>query len=270
MKTIVLCADDYGQNQFISQAIIALLEQDCLSATSCMTTTSEWQNTANSLVPFKNKVDIGLHFNLTEGQLLTSGMKTMPLSGLIMRAYWRLLDAAKIERELNAQLDAFNVAMGQLPDFLDGHQHIHQLPVIRDVLFKVYEQRLRQKGVYIRCVYDEQLFMQMPNMKKLTIQLLGAGRFKRELIKRNIPHNTGFSGIYSFKDASQYAQIFPQFLRNISDGGLIMCHPGYMTDVGGDKIVAARVHEFHYLIGEQFKRDCSIAQVRVGRLGMVK
>jgi chitin disaccharide deacetylase len=265
MKTIVLCADDYGQNQFISQAIIALLEQGSLSAVSCLTTAAEWQNAAKLLAPFKNKVDIGLHFNLTEGPL-ASGMKAMPLSSLILRAYWRLLDAAKIERELNAQLDAFISAMGQLPDFLDGHQHIHQLPVIRDVVFKVYEQRLRQKGSYLRCVYDEQLFIQQPSIKKLTIQLLGAGRFKRQLIKRNIPHNRGFSGIYSFKDAARYAHLFPLFLRNSSDKGLIMCHPGYLTDRGGDSIVAARSHEFHYLVSEQFKHDCSIAQVKLGRL----
>lgn len=266
MKTIVLCADDYGQNQFISQAIIALLEQERLSATSCLTTAPEWQHAAKALLPFNNKVDIGLHFNLTEGKLLTPGIKTMPLAKLIMRAYWRLLDAAKIEAELNAQLDAFSAAMGRLPDFLDGHQHIHQLPVIRNVVFKVYEQRLRQQGSYIRCVYDERLFMQKPDIKKFAIQLLGAGRFKRELIKRNIPHNTGFSGIYSFKDAARYAQIFPFFLRNISDRGIIMCHPGYLADVGEDKIVSARSYEFNYFAGEQFQRDCAAVQANIGRM----
>ena len=120
MKTIILCADDYGQNESISQAIIMLLEKNLLSATSCMTNARDWQDHAKLLINFKDKADIGLHFNLTEGKPLSSAMtKMLPLGRLVMQSYWRFLDVSVIEAELNAQLDAFYSAMGQLPHFID-------------------------------------------------------------------------------------------------------------------------------------------------------
>ncbi len=67
MKSIILCADDYGQNASISQAIVELLKLKCLSAVSCMTTSPHWFSQASWLLPYKDYVDIGLHFNLTHG-----------------------------------------------------------------------------------------------------------------------------------------------------------------------------------------------------------
>jgi chitin disaccharide deacetylase len=104
MKKITLCADDYGQNQSISQAIIALFEKNRLSATSCLTSSLFWPEHAKWLQPFANQVDIGLHFNLTEGKPLSHDMLSahgfLPLSQLILKAYARRLNREAIEAEL--------------------------------------------------------------------------------------------------------------------------------------------------------------------------
>ena len=138
MKSIILCADDYGQNQAISQAIIELIKNDRLSATSCMTNSPLWPQHATWLSPLRSRADMGLHFNLTEGVPLSDRLKNahgfMPLSKLIIRAYWRLLNAAAIEEEFIAQLEAFRAAMGAYPDFIDGHQHVQQLPIISKII----------------------------------------------------------------------------------------------------------------------------------------
>src|SRR5438445_12446121 len=116
MKKITLCADDYGQNQSISQAIIALLGKNRLTATSCMTTALTWPEHAKWLHPLVQQADIGLHFNLTEGTPLSSNLMNshgfLPLSPLLFKAYWRALNRVAIESELHAQLDAFEAAMG--------------------------------------------------------------------------------------------------------------------------------------------------------------
>lgn len=268
MKTVILCADDYGQNEFISQAIITLLEQKRLSATSCMTNMPAWQVCASALLPYQGKADVGLHFNLTEGPMITRSLETLPLSTLISRAYLGGLEKVKIEAELNAQLDAFSAALGRLPDFLDGHQHVHQLPVIRDIVFKVYEKRLRRQNSYIRCVDNDKSFWQWPSIKKSILRLLGSRRFKKELIKRNIPYNKGFFGIYAFKRAAKYGVLFPRFLRHSEEGTLIMCHPGYFSDDVQDPIAAARVQELNYFVSDKFLQDCVAAQVRVGRFAL--
>jgi predicted glycoside hydrolase/deacetylase ChbG (UPF0249 family) len=275
MKKITLCADDYGQNESISQAIIALLKKNRLSATSCMTTSSNWPSHAKWLMPFATQADIGLHFNLTEGKPLSEKLAQshgfLPLSQLLVKAYWRMLNAHALEAELHAQLDAFQIALGRMPDFIDGHQHIHQLPVIRDVLLKVYEERLRPTKCYVRCVDDPKVYVRLYNrnyFKRLMIQLLGASIFKKNIIKRDIPHNSSFAGIYQFADSKNYSRIFPRFLSEIRDGGIIMCHPGLLSQDETDGIAKARYHEFLYLENHKFVLDCFEAGVVLGRLAV--
>jgi predicted glycoside hydrolase/deacetylase ChbG (UPF0249 family) len=72
MKKIVLCADDYNQNAAISGGIIDLVAKGRLSAVSCFSTLPQWEQNAKRLLPYQHKVDIGLHFNLTESSEFSS------------------------------------------------------------------------------------------------------------------------------------------------------------------------------------------------------
>jgi hypothetical protein len=58
--------------------------------------------------------------------------------------------------------------------------------------------------------------------------------------RRGLSCNTGFAGHYDFR--SDYARVFPQFLRRPGAMHLVMCHPG-AGDLPGDTIAAARVRE---------------------------
>ena len=67
---------------------------------------------------------------------------TWPASGRRCRHSPRLivwhtlgrLPRAALASELRAQRDAFTAAVGQPPDFIDGHQHVHHLPGVRDLV----------------------------------------------------------------------------------------------------------------------------------------
>lgn len=271
MKSIVLCADDYGQNNAISQAIIELFQKNSLSATSCMVNSYYWQAHAKLLAPFKDKVALGLHFNLTEGKPVTktAGFEFIPLPQLIFKAMIRKLDKAAIETELLAQLDRFVAEVGREPDFIDGHQHVHQLPIVRDALFSVYDMRLKKSNCYIRCVNDPNALRKVSfnntYVKTLLIQLCGSFGFKKELVKRNIPHNTSFRGIYDFTEAKKYPDIFPNFLADIGERGVIMCHPGLSASADQDVIAESRFQEYQYFMSDKFTQDCAAQQVTLGR-----
>lgn len=249
-KKIILCADDYGQNDAISDAIVKLIAKQRLSATSCMTTSEYWSENAKKLLPYVDQIDIGLHFNLTD---------TTSLPKLILAAYLRRLNQKTIEQEFNRQLDNFVAAMSRLPDFIDGHQHVHQLPIIRDAILNVYRQRLRQGNVYIRCINLKNKF----SAKKLIIYLLGSAALKKRLQQLSIPHNQYFSGIYDFSNATHYAKIFPEFLKEVDDGGLIMCHPGLESDDVKDEIAYGRKFEYEYFMSDKFVEDCELAKVKI-------
>lgn len=252
MKHIILCADDYAQNPAITQAILSLLGKERLSAVSCMTDVPGWGVAASSLLPFKGKIDIGLHFNLTEG-----AANKLSLETLLIKTFFRKVDQSEIESQLMSQLELFESRLGFLPDFIDGHEHVHHLPVLRDALFSVYERvfsKTSQKP-YVRSVSRE-----ITSFKEAIIQLTGGFYFKNQLVKRKIPHNASFSGFYDFK--KDYRSAFLRFLSQSADHGLIMCHPG----IGSvDSIGLGRQREYDYLASSLFIEDLEKAGVALSR-----
>lgn len=256
-KHIVLCADDYGQEPVISQGILALLKRQRLSAVSCMVSASYWHEHATLLAPYQKQVDIGLHFNLTEGKT------ALPV--VLLQALLRRLDVATISAELNRQLDLFISEMGCLPDFIDGHQHVHQFPVVRDALLRVYETRFKDHKPYIRLINSKLKIGDMINdVKKIIVQTMGTRALRSALIQYDIPFNSSFSGMYSFSTTQPYSRIFPTFLKEIDDRGLIMCHPGLGSSTT-DPIVKARNNEYEYFVSSQFSEDCLAYGVTIER-----
>jgi len=272
MKRIVLCADDYGQAEAISQGIITLIQNGRLSATSCMVNSPLWPAHAKRLLPFQPHIDLGLHFNLTEGKALSArfveayGENLFSLSSLMGRSFLRKPDIAAIEAECEAQLERFIEALGCPPNFIDGHQHVHQLPVVRTALVNVYEKHLRPYKTYVRLVGEKpKLGDLMSDLKKVVIYASGTKALKRLLEQNQIPHNNSFAGIYSFSKAYQYKTLFPRFLEKVDDKGIIMCHPGLPSSESGDAIAEARYKEYQYLSGNQFLIDCHRKGVTLGR-----
>jgi chitin disaccharide deacetylase len=263
MKRIILCADDYGQNFAISQAILNLLEKGRLTATSCLVTSSEWPLFSDYLKPFKDKIEVGLHFNLTEGTPLSYefikkyGLSFFTLPKLLARSFLHLLDKKCLEAELTAQLDKFERYFGKLPDFVDGHHHVHQLPLVRDIIIKTWQQRLKPDA-YIRHTFQGEGKFQPHKgwFKRLIIRACGGRTFKKRLNQLNVPHNPSFSGVYNFTNEEEYSRLFPLFLQQIGEGGIIMCHPGLEVKEDTDPIALARYREYQYFMSDQFVLDC--------------
>jgi predicted glycoside hydrolase/deacetylase ChbG (UPF0249 family) len=140
---------------------------------------------------------------------------------------------------------------------------VHQFPVIQDAILDVYEERLRGKNAYIRCT-DNPHPLRIAYVKQQIIQFCGARAFKRELVKRQIPHNTSFAGIYDFAQAKNYRAFFLEFLKHSHSNGLIMCHPGLVSQEK-DPIAMSRPEEYHYFNSPQFVEDCQQEKIHVMR-----
>lgn len=251
-KGITLCADDYGYSEAVNAGILDLIEKKRLNATSCMTNMPFFEAGVPALKALRSQAEIGLHFNLTEGKPL-SGLPALhfgPLSQLLLFSHLRLLKKIAIQREFEAQLDAFEKAFGCTPDFIDGHQHVHHLPVIRDAILAVYAKRFPDKKVWLRVSSNplsDQLKALFKSPKSLIITLTGALSLKRQLQKSGIPFNTRFSGAYDFREAKHYAEHFSSFVKAVNGAGLIMCHPAKaMGALENDVIFTARVEEYRF------------------------
>jgi|GEM_PF-330074 len=270
-KKIILCADDYGYNEAVSSAIITLIKQQRISATSCMTNFAHWQQLGPRLLPFNDKIDLGLHFNLTTGYALkrnlgftqTSTHRYPALKTLLLKSYLKQITQLEVEQELNAQLDRFIAVIGQPPCYIDGERHVHQFPIIQDALINVIKQRLPHK-TYVRSL-AKITGTQSGKIKAGIIRHSGAEKLRQKLKHHAIPYNACFSGLYDFTKAVLFPRYFNAFLAAADSGGLIYCHPGKQTSNSDDPIAAARVHEFNYLASDQFLSDLDLHSVQLSR-----
>jgi len=263
---IILCADDFGQNSSISLAISELIAMQRISATSCMTTTACWTNDASLITPYIDQIDIGLHFNLTHKQLITRA--PYEHKDLVKQCWLRKIDKQILVDELNAQLDCFAKSMKKMPDFIDGHQHIQQLPIVRDALLEVYLQRLKTTRPYIRvsgCFKPKQLLQQPYRLKNLLIHLTGANKLKTKLIRNNIPFVPNFTGVYDFSHDTDYPKFFKKIIATAHTPVLIMCHPGHLSDEVEDTIREARVRELAYFKSQQMIDDLTHSHLTLCR-----
>lgn len=238
----ILCADDYAQSQPITEGILNLISAGKLDATTCMTTSPLWPEAAQALKT--TSVQVGLHFNLTHGFF---NERLPSIKQLLAHCFLRTVDASWVESQLNRQLDLFELHYGRSPDFIDGHEHVHHFPVIRNILINTYLRRYPEKQAWVRVSMNpwHQIFTQL---KPMIIALTGAAVLRKLLDRHHIPHNNSFSGIYDFSDRQPYQERFEQFLTEISEGGLIMCHPGLKEEMINDSLAEARFREYQYLL----------------------
>jgi hypothetical protein len=256
---VVLCADDFGQGAAADAGILRLVESRRLTAVSCMAQGPCWEADAPPLLARADVVDAGLHLDLTDG---AGGTPPVGLASLVVRSYARRLDAGEVERRLGAQLDAFERTARRPPAFVDGHRHVHQLPVVRDALLGVLRARYGPAMPFVRCTVPRRA----RGAKALVIAALGGFALRRSLRRGGVPHNRDFAGVYDFDPGADYPGLMRRWLEGVEDGGLVLCHPGLPGGAPGDPIAAARVVELRYLESEAFPGDCARAGVTLARL----
>lgn len=248
-KRIVVCADDFGMNSEIDAGILSLAQLGRLSATSCMAGAPMFKQDAPALKA--SGLQAGLHLNFTEA-LGSSGL-FLPLSGLIVRAYARRLDFEVVRGQIIRQLDMFEDVMGRAPDFVDGHQHIHQLPQIRTALLAELVQRYGAKLPWLRYtgVRAQPTIPLRLRSKAQVIQVLGANRLAHLARGWGFTLNAGFLGVYDFQGgAANYAALLQSWLSHAQAGDVLMCHPASRANAS-DGLGEQRAAEFQVLAGEQ-------------------
>lgn len=269
---IILCADDFGLSPGVSAGILELLGAGRLSATGAMTNLPSWGAGARALAPFASRADLGLHFNLTCGPPLTP-MPTLapqgdlpPLRKVAAAALRESAARAEITQELTRQLQAFEEAMGRAPDFVDGHQHVHALPAVRDIVIRTVAARYPVGSVYLRDPADRMgaiLRRGVAVTKALTVAGLARG-FAAAARQAGLPVNQGFSGFSPFDATRDTGADFARFLVDAGPCHLIMCHPGHVDEElrWRDAVLASREAEWRWLMQGQLTDMAKLARFR--------
>lgn len=263
IRAAVLCADDFGLADGVSRGIVELAEMGRLSATGAMTNLPGWRRAAPELRPLKGRIGIGLHLNLTAGPPLGAmphfapAGAFAPLKELLPKALRRGLDGGEITAEIARQLDAFEGAHGEPPAFIDGHQHVHVLPVIRGALFRVLGERGFAGRVWLRDPSDRMAaILRRPTgrSKALIVKSLAWG-FSRSAREAGFQTNGGFSGFAPLDLSVPPSRVFEEAFSMLGESPLVMCHPGHVDDElrGLDPAVESRAAELAYLRSDAFR-----------------
>ena len=254
---IVLCADDYGIAPGVGQAIRDLLGRGRLSAASCMVASPDFAAEGPLLTPFIGRADIGLHLTLTQDR---------SLGRLMLAAYTRRLDREATAAEVERQVARFTQIVGRPPDFIDGHQHVHLLPGVREAVATA----AARIGAYLRLT-DEPMFAiagrRISPGKAAFLSLLSRPLARRAR-QSGIAHNRGFRGARNFAEPGPFGALFRRMIAEAPAGCLIMCHPGLVDAALSehDPVTQSREAEYGYLSSEEFPADLAAANLHLARL----
>ncbi len=254
-RRICVAADDFGLHPGIDAAILELAETRTIQALGCMTGGASWASSVQALRGCTTlPTDIGLHLDLTERPL---DRAPQALRSLILDAYTRRLDRRSIRAEIRLQLNSFEAALGRAPDYIDGHQHVHQLPGVRAELLDELTARYRtNQQPWLRSTVPAQREVvaippaSLPvgtRLKAAVIASLGGYALRREAKERGLRMNAALAGVYGFDaDAAAYESLLAGWLAHAADGSVLMCHPSHTAEAG-DPIAGARLIEYQVL-----------------------
>lgn len=265
MTPLIMTADDYAQSAEIDNGILQLIAMGRLTATSCLVLSPRWPQAAKQLSKeVRDNADIGLHVDFT--QFLHD--LTHRLGALIVKSTFRLLPISQVRRVIQKQLDAFENALGTPPDYVDGHQHVHQLPQIREALVEELLTRYGNRLPWIRVARPPL----NDGFKAMVIRCLGASALEKLALDNGFVYSKTLLGVYGFNaNAAQYRQHLAGWLSTAAELPspiALMCHPAVgvaSIAQSHDAILPARHMEYSVLSNTQFDKMLSDAGVRLTR-----
>ena len=262
-RRIILCADDYGISVGVNRGIRELIAQGRLNATSVMVVgPAVGRDEIDALldaIAQNPTCKIGLHTTLTAPfHPLTLAFRPLqgglflPLPVMLKTSLFRRLDSEMIRAEILAQIAKFIASFGRVPDYLDGHQHVQIFPQVRDAVLDAVTVAAPQAWVR-QCGRVGKLPQRIGAPKALLLDSLSAG-FRKRAARVGVRVNPGFAGAYDFTKRADFNALMQDFLTGLPDGGLVMCHPGYVDEglIALDSLTDQRKREYDYLASDAF------------------
>ncbi|XP_042561645.1 carbohydrate deacetylase isoform X2 [Clupea harengus] len=142
---LVVTGDDFGYCPRRNHGIVECFQTGGVSNVSLLVNATSALDAAE--LAKIHLIPIGLHANLSEGAPVSQNLKGSTLlnedgffhgkTGFRKVLSSGQLNMYEVEQELRAQVKRFCELVGHLPYHMDGHQHVHVLPEVREVFAQV-------------------------------------------------------------------------------------------------------------------------------------
>ena len=245
-RQIAICADDFGLHSASNEAVLDLIRIGVLSATSCMPLRGAFAAGAARLraVP-QSQADVGLHIDFSPPDIRDES--SLVLARFQFASYTGRITRAALKREVALQFDAFEAGMDRPPDYIDGHQHVHQLPAVLEVLLEQIAVRYGARKPWIRSTRPPG-----GGIKAHIIHSLGGRGLESAAARHHLATNARLLGEHGFTtDESLYLKRLREWLTMSRSRDLLMCHPG-AGPVEWDSLADCRRAEYHVLRSPEF------------------
>ena len=237
MKKLIVTADDFAQNEAVDQGIVDLIAAGRITAASCLAASPRWPQAVRRLErEVRARADIGVHLDLTEF-VQPAGSH----AALVLACYAGTLDRARLRGLIDEQLQRFEDAVGTVPDYVDGHRHVHQLPRVRDALLAALLARYGTRLPWVRVSRATGIGA---GLKARIVSGLGANEMAARCRAFGLACNERLLGFYDFSRVEvDHRARLRAWLAQVRTGDALMCHPAQRAEPG-DPIGVARAAEF--------------------------
>lgn len=229
------------------------IEAGAVTSTSVMANMPGTVEALRRIPKLAQQASFGVHLNLCEGTPLTGCATLMDRDGaflskraLAARAFSGRLSLSQLEREVAAQIAVLRDA-GVRISHLDGHKHLHQLPIVCTAVANV----LPRFGI------ERVRITRLGSWRKVR----GAAMLAREVAAR---HAAGVFGRARLRSPLRIVDLLEllagqglrplEITRPEGPGPIeICCHPGTAAADEGKPGSHRRCNELEYLLSAQFR-----------------
>ncbi len=263
---VIINADDFGITKGVNKAILELVDAGIVSSTTVMSNMPHHKD----IIDIKNKIGVGIHFNLTVGYPVTEPFRIPTLVNkqgnfhelpeLLRRMKQGRLSNLEVEIELTSQIQRL-IALEIQPDHIDSHESLLKYPFFMKIMKKL----ARQYKIMAVRTYSPRKFdlRRLLNPKRILISILLCHQ-KRMWINEGFHVTDRIDSIMKF--GLKYNEAIDKLnniMRDLPVGVLeLVTHPAYCiednTPLGGYDY--EREIEMKALLSE----DLKIALVRSG------
>lgn len=215
MKRLIVNADDLGYANGVNEGIVRAHKEGIVTSTSLMVN-GKAASHGIKLVRKNPKLGLGLHFQIENDDLqILWQTKRVIASALI----------EKTKKEFLNQVEIFKKLVGELPDHIDSHHHVHKMPRI----YPFIRRWCRENNVPYRLKINFiDSFFGIPSTKAITVSYL------------------------------------TKILENLSDGeSELMCHPGLVSRDLKSSYSHQRELELRTLTSQKVKQKIEKLNIRL-------
>ncbi|MGH2757040.1 MAG: carbohydrate deacetylase [Actinomycetota bacterium] len=271
-RTLIITADDFGVSSGVNRAVVEAHGSGVLPSAALAVPTDAAEE-AMEIATRDPSLEVGLHLILADrrpvadpgrvASLVTERGMFASRGQLLRRALRGQIHLPEVAIELGAQLEALESG-GISPAFINGDQHVHVLPTVRDAVIS----EAARRDIAVR-VPNESVIPTMSGssgyssnakraMAKTSLRVLARG-FRRRASRAGVFLNQHFVSPFGFFPSPRFdAGAFVSLLDGTRPGVTeLMVHPGYPDAAlvefwGTEKEANEREAELRALLSAEF------------------